>query len=99
MEQFFLTGIDVNELLEKIEHLIDKKLSNFHPTQELSQVKYITRIEVAELLKISLPTLHDWSKNGILQSYKIGKRVLYKAMEIEEAIKKVSSIKHKRGIV
>lgn len=54
--------------------------------------KYLTREEVASLLKISLPTLHDWTKKGFLQSYRIGNALRYKEEEVLSspiAIKKI----------
>lgn len=98
MNEILLNGINVEELLERIGQLIDRKLkqsSTFSTLPYTSQ--YITRSEVAALLKISLPTLNDWTKQGWLLSYKIGNRVLYKPDEVEKAIAKVSTFKFKKG--
>jgi len=54
-------------------------------------------MQVAKLLRISLPTLNEWSKQGIVQSYRIGSRILYKKEEIETSIKEVRNLKYKRG--
>jgi excisionase family DNA binding protein len=55
--------------------------------QELKQAifteQYLTREEVSELFKISLSTIHNWTKRGILQPYQIGGRVYFKASDIE----------------
>jgi hypothetical protein len=48
-------------------------------------------------LKITLPTLHDWTKLGYLRSYKMGTRVLYKQSEVIETLEKVPSFKHRKG--
>lgn len=48
--------------------------------------EYLTRVEVAEMLKIDLSSVHNWTKKRILQSYQIGGRVYYKRNEIENAI-------------
>ena len=48
--------------------------------------EYLTRVEVAEMLKIDLSSVHNWTKKGILTSYQIGGRVYYKRLEIENAI-------------
>ncbi|TXG36987.1 helix-turn-helix domain-containing protein [Seonamhaeicola maritimus] len=47
---------------------------------------YLTRAEVAEMLKINLSSVHNWTKKGILTSYQIGGKVYYKRTEIENAI-------------
>ena len=60
---------------------------------ELKQVtfteQYLTREEVSELLKISLSTIHNWKKRGILHPYQIGGRVYFKASEIESSMIKL----------
>jgi excisionase family DNA binding protein len=51
-----------------------------HPTQ------YMTRNEVAEMLKCDLSTLWHWQKKGKIKPYGIGNRIYFKRDEIEEAI-------------
>lgn len=48
--------------------------------------EYLTRVEVSEMLKIDLSSVHNWTKKGILTSYQIGGRVYYKRQEVENAI-------------
>ena len=48
---------------------------------------FMTREEVAEFLKISLPTLWAWTKNGVLKSYTIGNKVRYIQSEVIAAAK------------
>ena len=84
------------ELLEKIEQIIDRRLTALAP-QKQDATAYITRREVADILKVTLPTLHDWTKLGWLKAYKIGTRVLYKRNEVEEAIEGLLNQKHKKG--
>ncbi len=95
MNEILLNGINVNELLDKIGQLIDNKLDKASKSQTKANV-LLSRNEVCKLLKISLPTLNEWTKLGWLQSYKIGNRVLYKAKEVEESIDRVSTNKNKR---
>jgi len=99
MNEILLNGINVDELLQRIGELIDSKLdkNTSLPTKSNHQT-FLSRNEVAKLLKISLPTLNEWTKLNWLQSYKIGNRVLYKSDEVEAAIQKVSSYKHKKYI-
>jgi excisionase family DNA binding protein len=95
MNEILLNGINVEQLLERIGKLLDSKLKKADPESK-SQSIYLSRAEVSRLLKISLPTLHDWTKQEWLQSYKIGNRVLYKREEVELALEKVKSNKHKK---
>ena len=97
MSQIFLNGINLNELLEKIGQLIDTKIGHVQQPTDQNRSKFISRLEVASLLKISLPTLNEWTKLGWLHSYKMGNRVLYKAEEVENALCKVTAYKFKKG--
>lgn len=70
--------------LEK--HLLDiKKLVNTPPSEE-PETKYLTRQDVADMLKIDLSSVHNWTNKSILKAYQLGGRVYYKLHEIEAAI-------------
>jgi len=57
---------------------------NQPPTKEEEEL--ITRKETAQLLGISLPTLNEYSKDGIIPAYRLGSRVRYKKNEVLEAL-------------
>ena len=96
--QILLNGIEVNELLEKIGQLIESKIGqNNNQPQKQNQSKFISRKEAAKLLQISLPTLHDWTKEGLLNSYQIGTRVLYKPEEVEQSLTQRNFTKFRKG--
>ena len=60
------------------------KLSqNFKP---IEPPKYLTRKEVAKILKISLVTLSDWNRKGILKPYRLGNLIRYKQSELDQAL-------------
>ena len=79
--------------------LTDKIFEGIH--QRLVQLKkdfqpripeeYLTRKETSNLLKIALPTLHDWCNKGILKPYKIGNRTYFMRSEIEFTLRKSNS--------
>jgi len=96
MQNLILSGVTLNDLLSQIEQLLDSKIGIQHQQQN-KQSGYLSRKEVAVLLKITLPTLHDWTKLGYVQAYKIGARVLYKESEVRETLEKVPSFKHRKG--
>lgn len=54
------------------------------------QFNYLTRKQVADHLHICTMTVHNWTKCGILNPYRIGKRILYKADEVREAVEKMN---------
>lgn len=53
---------------------------------ETPQDKLLTRNEVAQLLNISLPTLHTWPKQGVVKSYRVGSSIRFKQSEVYEAL-------------
>lgn len=101
MEQFFsnpnamlIQGATMNELEKMMSRLLDKKLADIvestpkvdeHPNDGLYRRK-----EAAEKLRISLVTLDNWTKLGIINARRIGTRVYYTDKDINDALKKVS---------
>jgi excisionase family DNA binding protein len=97
MSEIILNGIKVDDLVTKISQVFDDKLRSVLPLGNgTDPAKLLSRREVSKLLRISLPTLNDWTKQGWLKSYKLGRRVLYKQLEVEEALSTVTSLKHKK---
>ena len=56
---------------------------NFKPA---APPTYLTRQEVAKILKISLVTISDWNRKGILKPYRLGNLVRYKSSELDQAL-------------
>lgn len=74
-----LQGITAQELLVEIEKIVEQKMTlKLAELQHQNNPEYKTRREIAQLLNISLPTLNDRSKLGLITSYKIGNRGLYR---------------------
>lgn len=72
-----------NAIIEGVKlHLEDLK-ANFQPKEP---TEYLTRSDVANMLKIDLSSVHNWTKRGILKSYQISGRVYYKRAEVEASI-------------
>lgn len=82
-----LTGIISDAVTEAVKSI---KIQASTPPSE----KLLTRKETADKLKISLVTLNDWTKRGLIQSYLIGGRVLYKDSEIEASLYKTQTVKY-----
>lgn len=98
MEQIILQGLSIPELKKLLSEVVEEKLCQLPKYEKpKSKAVYLGRVEVAEMLKISLPTLNEWSKLGTLQSYRIGNRILYKAQEVEESLSAVKNLKYKRA--
>ena len=91
MKQIQLIGITPEEfqsaILSGVEKLLNELKKDFQPKEP---TKYLTRQEVAELFKINLTTVWNWTKKGKLQAYGIGGRVFYKRSEIENSVVKLN---------
>lgn len=83
-------GTTPNALISEITNAIipQLKLELSKEFQPKEPTKYLTRLEVCELLQIDLSTLHRWRKDKVLTAYGIQNRVYFKRNEIEELITK-----------
>lgn len=70
---------ELNLFAETIRENIPERTTTKEP-------EYLTRKETAKKLHISLVTLNRLTNEGILQSYKIGGRVLFKTGDVNHAI-------------
>ena len=91
MEKVQLISITPEELIQPIFDYIDQKFDELEKSyQQKKTTKYITRQEVAKMLSIKATSVYNWTNKKILQSYRIGGRVLYKRSEIEKSIIKIN---------
>ena len=87
MQQVQFISVTPEQLQAKIVEGIKAQLDDLKEFYQPKQpTEYLTRVEVAELLKIDLSTVHNWSKKNILKSHGIGGRVYYIRNEVESAI-------------
>lgn len=87
-----IQGIEAKILLAHF-HNLETRLSDLQKTvAPQPETHLLTRQEVAKWLDISLPTLHAWTKKGILQAYRIGNKIRYKKNEVLDSLQ---SINHK----
>lgn len=75
---------------------IENRLIDLAVNKETTDLHYLSREEVATLLKISLPTLNEYTKKGLIQGRKIGTRMLYLESDIKEAVKDATSLRYRR---
>ena len=87
MEQLQFIGISPTAHVSLIDEILNRRLedlkTHFQPKEP---TEYLTRHEVAEMLKINLSSVHNWTKKGIITAYQIGGRVYYKRQELEASI-------------
>ena len=76
-----------NALANLIDEKIKDRLNQFaEKLLPKEPSKYMTRQEVADFLKVDISTVHNYTKRGLLKSYGIERRVLYKRDEVEQAV-------------
>ena len=93
-----LSPIHLTELMNQFSSLIDEKFQEFKKDNNSASAlpDLLTRHETAKLFNISLVCLNDWSKKGLLQSYRIGGRVMYRRDELLNSLTKDKNLKYKR---
>ena len=87
-----MSNFNLSFPIDQLASAIAEKLQPYFLTQTTEQPKeegYRTRKETAKMLKITLPTLNEYTKKRILTGYRVGVRVLYKQSEIESALVKM----------
>ncbi len=78
--------ICTKEDFEKLERLIADLRNEINQLKELKSPKeFITRKEAAEILKVSVTTVINYEKRGIIQAYRIGSQIRYKQKDILNA--------------
>lgn len=85
-----------DELKSLIANAVKEELSTFFDKEKEPDTKLKTRKEVCEMLGISLPTLHTWTKEGVIPAIRIGSSIRYRPQDVEAAMQNIRSIKHSR---
>ncbi len=70
-----MTTEQLTKLFTDLQNQINELKLHYEPKQP---TEYLTRNEVAQLLKTSLVTIHAWCKTEKLKSYGIGSRYIIK---------------------
>jgi len=88
--QIMFVGVSPKDLVELISENVKMQIQNFvldtPQVKQKDEPELITRKEAADLLKVSLVTIHEWSRNGLLTHYKLGNRTYYNREEILEKV-------------
>jgi hypothetical protein len=79
----------VNEVATAIAEQLAPLFAANKPQEIPTAEKYRTRKETATVLKVSLPTLNEYTKRNLIAGYRFGARVMYKQSDIEAALTKM----------
>lgn len=97
MTALTITQIAPYEFEAIIKRVVREVMTEINNSPKAEEV-FLTRKQTAARLGISLPTLHDYTTSGKLQSHRIGGSVRYKLTEIEAALQsRVYSVTKKTG--
>lgn len=84
----------INQRLSNIETLL---LDIKHKPIEEEKSENLTVKEVAEVLKVSEQSVHSYIKKGHFPAQKIGRILLIKRADLDNALTDVKSLKYKRA--
>ena len=86
MVQTLLLQATLSDIEAVVRKVLDDRLNDLIPQRKEDTPLYLTRDEAAKMLRITLPTLNDWTKLGRIPVQRIGRRVLYALSDIENAL-------------
>lgn len=66
-------------------------------TVESKNNNVLTRKQAAEKLNITLSTLNTWTKQGLIISYRNGRRIYYKEEELIASLEKINHKNYKKS--
>ena len=95
VQQLILTQLSIEQLQNIINDAVKSGIELVKPTQQ-EPTQLLTRKQVCELLNITAPTLHEWTRNGTMAAYKIGTRVRYKHNEVLSTLHRIQQTKTRR---
>jgi len=98
MEKIIIT-IPMDGLKSAITEIIRNEMLACKPMVSTSECEngLISRKEAASLLKVSLKTLGQWTKEGVIVGYRFKSRVRYKKEEILASAQKIIASKYRKG--
>jgi len=92
-----LHSTPVDEFRAMIKEVVSAELKEQLPKENHNQEdELFSRGETARKLGVSLPTLHNWTKLGVIQGCRIGGRVRYRKQDISNALQEIRSVKYQR---
>ena len=90
MDNYILSPIQIGKLKAELsDELLEKLLPHLQKIPHKIDDYLLSRKQAAEYLIISLVTLGEWTKLGIIQSYRIHSSIRYKREELQACLKKV----------
>lgn len=88
-----IENLTQDDLTAIIRNAVRDELAGVQPEPK---TQYLTRAEAADMLHLTLPTLHAYTKSGVIKGRKVGRRVLYSEDDIKAAVQDIPTLKYSR---
>lgn len=94
-----ITEYSDEEFIEIIASTVEKVFQkmNQNKQENKQQPHYLTRKEAANRLNVSEVTLSNYTKDGKVQGYYLGGKMLYQESDLDAALNSVEPLKYRRG--
>ena len=97
--EIILSGITFEQLQNSFRSIVKNEVEQIIknlPTSQEPAPELITRKETALIYGISLVTLNEWTKTGIVPAQRIGTRIRYNRADVYNSLKDVETLKYRR---
>jgi len=98
--EIILSGITFEQLQNSFRSIVKNEVEQIIknlPTSQEPAPELITRKETALIYGISLVTLNEWTKTGIVPAQRIGTRIRYSRADVYASLKDVETLKYRRA--
>ena len=98
--EIILSGITFEQLQNSFRSIVKNEVEQIIknlPTSQEPAPELITRKETALIYGISLVTLNEWTKTGIVPAQRIGTRIRYNRADVYNSLKDVETLKYRRA--
>lgn len=93
-----LTPVPLETLEQRFAEVVRREIAAHAAKEpEPPSDELLTRKEAAQLLSVSLPTLHEYTQRGLLPAYRLGSRVRYKKTELIAALQQMRAARQPRS--
>lgn len=96
-QQIVLSPLPLTDLVGAIASEVCTRMDARPQTATPPPEELLTREEAAQLLGITLPTLRDYTRRGLVEGYRIGTRVRYKRSEVLGSLQRIRTPKPQRA--
>lgn len=87
LQKIVLQELTFEDLINGILDVFNKQTTKKEVVHK-NDLKLFTREETAKLFSVSLPTINNWTKKGVINAITVGNRVYYSKTEIDRVINK-----------